>query len=152
MTNGDFETWANGQPTGWKSTSTASNATLEQSTDAHGGKYACIVKGDEGNNKRLASQEIKLSAGTYTFSFWVKPTTGDASQVNYGYVPIGSDGKPGTYKYAGYATLTASWQQLSYEFTLEGETTVCLVVMNPKKSNYSSGKDVLIDDASLTKK
>ena len=152
LTNGDFETWANGQPTGWKSTSTASNATLEQSTDAHGGKYACIVKGDEGNNKRLASQEIKLSAGTYTFSFWVKPTTGDASQVNYGYVPIGSDGKPGTYKYAGYATLTASWQQLSYEFTLEGETTVCLVVMNPKKSNYSSGKDVLIDDASLTKK
>ncbi len=46
LTNGDFETWANGLPTGWKSASTASTATLEQSTDAHGGSYSCIVKGD----------------------------------------------------------------------------------------------------------
>lgn len=38
------------------------------------------------------------------------------------------------------------------EFTLEADATICLVVMNPKKSNYSSGKDVLIDDAMLTRK
>ena len=151
LTNGDFETWANGQPTGWKSASTASSATLEQSTDAHSGSYACIVKGDEGNNKRLGSQEIKLAAGTYNFSFWVKPTTSDAAQVRPGYVPV-TDGKAGSYAYGDYATLSAGWQQVSYEFTLTAETTICVVVMNPKKSNYSSGKDVLIDDATLTKK
>ena len=151
LTNGDFETWANGQPTGWKSASTASSATLEQSTDAHSGSYACIVKGDEGNNKRLASQEIKLAAGTYNLSFWVKPTTSDVAQVRPGYVPV-ADGKAGSYAYGDYATLSAGWQQISYEFTLSAETTVCLVVMNPKKSNYSSGKDVIVDDATLTKK
>lgn len=152
LTNGDFETWADNLPTGWKSACTASSATLEQSTDAHGGNYSVLVKGDEANNKRLASQEIKLAAGSYNFSFWVKPTTDDAAQVRPGYVPVGDDGKAGSYKYGDYATLAAGWQQVSYDFTLEAETTVCLVVMNPKKSSYSSGKDVLIDDATLTKK
>lgn len=152
LTNGGFETWANGIPTGWKSASTASSATLAQSTDAHTGSYSCNVKGDASANKRLASQEITLAAGTYNFSFWVKPTTSNAAQVRPGYVPIGADGKAGSYAYGDYATLTAGWQQVSYDFTLDAETIVCLVVMNPKKSSYSSGEDVLIDDATLTKK
>ena len=152
LTNGDFETWANGLPTGWKSTSTASSATLAQSTDAHGGKYSCNVNGDESQNKRLASQEITLAAGTYVFSAWIKATTSDVAQARPGYVPIGADGKAGSYAYGDYANLTTSWQQFSYEFTLDSEKTVCLVIMNPKKSNYSSGKDILVDDATLTKK
>lgn len=151
LTNGNFETWADGLPTGWKSASTASSATLQQSSDAHGGSYAVIVKGDAGSNKRLASQEIKLAAGTYTFSFWVKPTTANAAQVRPGYVPV-ADGKVGTYAYGDYATLTSGWQQVNHEFTLTAETTICLVVMNPKASTYSSGEDVIIDDATLTKK
>lgn len=151
LTNGDFETWANSLPTGWKSASTASSATLEQSTDAHGGTYSCCVKGNESSNKRLASQEITLAAGTYVFSFWVKATTDDVAQARPGYVPV-NDGTAGSYSYGDYANLTTSWQQVSYEFTLAAETTVCLVVMNPKKSNYSSGKDILVDDATLTKK
>ena len=152
LTNGGFETWADGIPTGWKSASSASSATLAQSTDAHTGSYSCNVKGDASANKRLASQEITLAAGTYNFSFWVKPTTSNAAQVRPGYVPIGADGKAGSYAYGDYATLTAGWQQVSYDFTLDAETIVCLVVMNPKKSSYSSGEDVLIDDATLTKK
>ena len=151
LTNGNFETWAEGQPTGWKSASTASSATLEQSTDAHGGSYSVKVKGNESKNVRLASQEITLAAGTYTFSFWTKATTSDASQARPGFVPV-KDGSVGSYSYGDYATLSSSWQQVSYEFTLTEETTVCLVVMNPKKSSYSSGKDILVDDATLTKK
>ena len=152
LTNGDFETWAEGVPTGWKSASTASSATLTQSTDAHGGSYSCNVNGKEGSNVRLASQEITLAAGTYTFSFWVKPTTEDAVQVRPGYVAVVNNAVSGSYQYGDYATLSSGWQQISYDFTLSAETTVCLVVMNPKKSSYSSGKDVLVDDASLTKK
>lgn len=151
LVNGDFETWADGLPTGWKSASTASSATLEQSTDAHGGSFAVLVKGDASQNKRLATQEITLAAGDYTFSFWVKPTTEDVAQVRPGYTPV-TDGKAGNYAYGDYATLTAGWQQVSYNFTLAAETTVCLIVMNPKASSYSSGKDVLVDDATLTKK
>lgn len=153
LTNGNFETWeSDAQPTGWKSASSASSATLAKSTDAHGGSFSCIVKGDAAANKRLGSQEIKLAAGTYNFSIWVKPTTSNVAQVRPGYVPIDATGKAGSYKYGDYATLTAGWQQVSTEFTLDAETTVCLVVMNPKASNYSSGEDVLVDDATLTKK
>lgn len=151
LTNGNFETWADGLPTGWKSASSASNATLSQSTDAHGGSYSVNVNGNESSNKRLASQEITLTAGTYTFSFYVKATTSDAAQARPGYVPV-TDGTAGSYTYGDYANLTTNWTQVSYEFTLNADATVCLVVMNPKKSNYSSGKDILVDDATLTKK
>lgn len=152
LTNGNFESWADGLPTGWKSASSASNATLSQSTDAHGGSYAVIVAGNEGSNKRLASQEITLEAGTYNFSFYAKATTADPAQTRPGYVPV-ADGKVGSYTYGDYVDINNSgWTQVSYDFTLEATTTVCLVVMNPKKSNYSSGKDILIDDATLTKK
>lgn len=152
LTNGDFEAWSGNQPTGWKSASTASSATLAQSTDAHGGSYSVNVNGKEGSNVRLASQEITLSAGTYVFSFYAKATTADASQVRPGYVPV-ADGKVGSYAYGDYANVSnTSWTQVTHEFTLDAETTVCLVVMNPKKSGYSSGKDVLVDDATLTKK
>lgn len=152
LVNGDFEAWADGIPTGWKSASTASSATLSQSTDAHGGSYSVNVNGKESSNVRLASQEITLAAGTYVFSFYTKATTADAAQVRPGYVPV-SDGKVGTYAYGEYATINnTGWTQVTHEFTLSAETTLCLVVMNPKKSNYSSGKDVLVDDATLTKK
>ena len=152
LTNGDFETWADGLPTGWKSASTASNATLSQSTDAHGGSYSVNINGKESSNVRLATQEITLAAGTYVFTFYAKATTDDKAQVRPGYVPV-TDGKVGSYAYGDYADVNNSgWTQVSHEFTLDAETTVCLVVMNPKQSNYSSGKDVLVDDATLVKK
>ena len=152
LTNGDFETWADGLPTGWKSASTASSATLTQSTDAHGGSYSVNVNGKEGSNVRLACKEITLAAGTYVFAFYAKATTADPAQVRPGTVPV-TDGSVGSYGYGDYATINnTGWTKVEHEFTLAAETTLCLVVMNPKKSNYSSGKDVLIDDATLTKK
>ncbi|MBQ2460340.1 MAG: hypothetical protein II505_06665, partial [Bacteroidaceae bacterium] len=63
LTNGNFESWTDGQPDHWKSTNTASNATLEQSTDAHAGSYAVVVK-NATSNKRLAYKELALKAGT----------------------------------------------------------------------------------------
>lgn len=152
LTNGDFESWTDGLPTGWKSASTASSATLSQSTDAHGGSYSVNINGKESSNVRLATQEITLAAGTYTFSFYAKATTADVAQVRPGYVPV-TNGSVGSYAYGNYATINnEGWTQVTHEFTLNSETTLCLVVMNPKKSNYSSGKDVLVDDATLTKK
>jgi len=150
FTNGDFETWVDGLPTGWKSACSASTATLAQSTDVHGGNFSCTITGDASKNVRLAYKELDLEAGTYTFSFWVKRTTTDVAQVRPGYVPV-TEGTAGSYKYGDYATLGDGWQQVSYSFTLDAATTVCLVVMNPKASSYSSGKDVLIDDATLVK-
>ena len=155
LVNGGFEEWVTGSttPVGWKSASSASNATLSQSQDAHGGSYACVVAAPGTANKRLATQEITLEAGTYTFSFYAKSTTADKSQTKGGYVPVNTDGSVGAYKYGDFFDLNNNgWTLVSYEFTLEATTTVCLVVMNPKDSNYSKSQDILVDDATLVKK
>ncbi|MCI1732188.1 MAG: hypothetical protein LKM34_07425 [Prevotella sp.] len=88
FTNGDFETWADGLPTNWKSASTASSATLTQSTDAHGGKYSVLVAGSTSSNKRLGYAEMTLAAGTYTMKFYAKAATAGGGAVAPGYVPI----------------------------------------------------------------
>ena len=147
LTNGGSENWADGYPTGWKSASTASSATLEQSTDKRSGTYSVLVQGAS-SNKRLGSTEMTLKAGTYVFSAYFKAATAEKAGARLGYVPIGDDGTPGNYAYdADYVNdiTDTEWVTKSYMFTLTEEQTICLVVMNPK----SPGKDLLIDDASL---
>ena len=147
LTNGGFENWADGYPTGWKSASTASSATLEQSTDKRSGTYSVLVQGAS-SNKRLGSTEMTLKAGTYVFSAYFKAATAEKAGARLGYVPIGDDGTPGNYAYdADYVNdiTDTEWVTKSYMFTLTEEQTICLVVMYPK----SPGKDLLIDDASL---
>jgi len=103
-------------------------------------------------NKRLATQEMTLEAGSYTFSYYAKSTTGNASQTKGGYVPINADGAVGAYKYGDFFDLNNSgWTLVTYDFTLDATTKLCLIVMNPKNSSYSSSQDILIDDATLVK-
>lgn len=146
LENGSFELWTDDMPDHWKSTTTASNAKLAISNNAHSGQYAVLVEGAN-SNKRIAYQELALEAGTYTFAFYAKATVDNTAQVKPGYVPC-SDGKLGTYKYAAnYTALSATeWTAVSYQFTLSEPTTVNLVAMNPS----SSGQNILIDDAQLT--
>ena len=82
--NGGFETWENNKAIGWNSTTSASNATVSQSTDAHSGQYALLVKAGGSSNKRLASKEYTLKAGTYTISAFVK----GGGQCKLGFVPV----------------------------------------------------------------
>lgn len=150
LTNGGFENWADGYPTGWKSASTASSATLEQSTDKRSGASSVLVKGDPQSNKRLGSTEMTLKAGTYTFSAYLKAATaGSTASAALGYVPIGDDGVIGgnDYKHGDYANdlTNADWVVKSYTFTLLEQKKICLLVMNSKKP----GGNLLVDDASL---
>ena len=153
LVNGGFEEWvSDSEPVGWKSTSTASNATLSKSTEARNGSFACQIAAPGSQNKRLATQEITLEAGNYTFSFYAKSTTANACQTRPGYVPV-NEGSVGTYKYGDYVDINNNeWTLVTYDFTLDSTTTLCLVVMNPKNSNYSVSQDILIDDATLVKK
>ncbi len=145
LTNGDFESWDGTTPTNWKSTTTASKATLSQSTDAHTGTYAVLVNHDANDNKRLAYKEITLKAGTYGIKFYAKATDAAGASVNPGYVPV-TDGSVGSYAYSGYVDgISTSWQEVSTTFTLTEQTIVNLVVMVSKKS----ASDVLIDDFEL---
>ena len=145
LSNGGFETWADGLPTGWKSTSTASNATLSQSTTAKSGSYSVLVEGATAN-KRLASAEMTLAAGTYKFSvFYKSAEAGVNGSIQLGYATVDAENKVNYVYSNNYVDSSDEWKEQTNTFTLEAETKICLVVMNSKKP----GKSVLIDDASL---
>ncbi len=152
LTNGDFEAWTGGLPDNWKTTSTAGNATLSQSTSAHGGSYSVVVGKGGSYTKRMGYKETTLKAGTYTFKFYAKSTTADASQTQAGYCLIANGAVvANSYKYGGYVNLSnTTWTEVSTTFTLDQETTVCLLMMNPKNSDYATSQDILVDDATLT--
>lgn len=146
--NGDFETWSGGKPTHWTPTTSAGNGTLSQSTDAHSGSYSVKVTGSTGGNKRLGYKEMTLEAGSYTIQFYTKAATADGGSVRPGYVPV-TDGKVGQYVYGDYVNdlTNTEWVLVTHKFELAAKTTVNLVIMNAKKP----GKDVLIDDFTITK-
>ncbi len=150
VANGDFEAWTGGKPNYWATSSTAGNATLEQSTSAHGGSYAVQVNGNASSNKRIGYQETIFEPGTYNVKFYAKSLGGAVSdygpQCRPGFVPV-TDGKVGSYVYGEYANLDEnSWTEVTYTFTLDAKTTICLVVMNAKGSG-----NILIDDYVITK-
>lgn len=146
--NGDFENWTDGKPNNWSTASSAGNATLKQSTDAHGGKYAVEVVGTASANKRIGYKEITLPAGTYTMKFYAKAATATGGSLRPGYVPV-TDGKVGSYMYAdSYVNnlTSAEWTLVEHTFTLNADTQLCLVVMNAK----NPGGNLLLDDFTLT--
>lgn len=150
LTNGDFESWTGDAPDNWKTSSSAGNATLTKSTDAHGGSYSVSVGFAADANKRLGYKEMTLKAGSYTFSFYAKATTAEKSQTQAGFVNIKDDGKTDKYTYGGYVSLNnTEWTLVSTTFTLTADTKVSLIMMCPKNSDYAVAQNILVDDATL---
>ena len=145
--NGDFETWVDGVPNNWKTASTAGNATLSQSTDAHSGNYSVCVAGTTSGNKSIGYKEMTLKAGTYTMKFYAKAATETGASVRPGYTPVDAENKAGNYVYGDYTNdiTTSEWVEVTHEFTLEADTRLSLVIMNSK----NPGGNVLIDDFTL---
>ena len=147
--NGNFETWVDGKPNNWKTASSAGNASLAQSTDAHSGKYSVKVSGSTTANKRLGYKEMELKAGTYKIKYYVKAATATGALVQSGFVEISADNKPaGNYMYSGYINNISNteWTLVEQELKIPTDGTYCIVIMNSKKP----GGDVLIDDLTLT--
>lgn len=150
LTNGGFETWTDGVATGWKSSNSASNANVTQSNDAKTGNYSAMLEGTTASNKRMASEEMTLKAGTYKITAMVKAVDANAS-IRLGYAINEADGSIAggdSYKYGSYINdiTKDEWQEVSHEFTLAADTKLNLIVFNGKKP----GQSVLIDDYSLT--
>ena len=147
--NGNFETWVDGKPNNWTTASTAGNASVAQSTDAHSGKYSVKVGGSTTANKRLGYKEMELKAGTYKIKYYVKAATATGASVQSGFVEISADNKPaGNYMYSGYINNISNteWTLVEQELKIPTDGTYCIVIMNSKKP----GGDVLIDDLTLS--
>lgn len=145
--NGGFENWTDGKPTNWKTASTAGNATLSQSEDAHSGKYSVKVKGVSGKNMRLGYKEITLKAGEYKVKFYVKAATENGASICPGIVPV-TDGKVGKYIYGNYVNelKNTEWKLVEQTLKAAEDGTYCFVIMNSGKP----GGDILIDDFTVT--
>ena len=149
--NGGFEEWtSDSQPKGWTSTTSASNATLSKSTDAHSGEYSVCVK-NATSNKRLASKEFSLPDGWYTMQFYAKSVSGaeNLAEARPGYAPWDAQNdKMGTYVYGDYTEKLSSteWTLVTFTFHLEKQTQINLVVMNPESTDTVKYGDLLIDD------
>lgn len=151
LVNGDFETWSQDTyPDNWKTETTAGNATLSKSTDAHTGSASVKLTANS-SNKRLGYKEITLKAGTYVTLFYAKGTGDKNASVATGYASIDEANKL-TYKYklgtddkTEYTEAnTSSWKEISNTFTLTEDTKVSIIVMNK-----GGGGDLLVDDFSL---
>ena len=146
LSNAGFENWDGAAPAVWKSI--IGNASLSQSTTAHGGQYAVKVTGDAKVNKRLSYAELNLKAGTYTFTYYVYGAEANA-HLKTGYA-IMTDHKVADFKsdyiYSDPTTVTqGAWSLVTYTFKLDRPKTICLLVMNQKGSGA-----FLVDDAPLT--
>lgn len=140
ITNGGFESWTDGACDGWKSTTSASNCAITQSTDAHSGNSSVQIPQGTSNN-RLGSKEYRLKAGTYTMKAYVK----GAGSVQIGYVPVANYAVL-SYAYSSKVTTKADgWTEVTKEFTLEKDTKVNFVLMNAKNTG-----EKLVDDFSVT--
>lgn len=146
--NGGFETWADGKPTNWNTTS-AGNATLTQSEDAHTGKYSVQVAGTPKANKRLGYKEMKLKAGKYTLKFYAKAATATGASVCPGHVAV-KDGVVDSQNYVytkQYVSVSnTEWTLVEQEIEIAADGTYSIVIMNAKKP----GAAVLIDDFTFT--
>lgn len=148
LKNGDFESWTSGKADNWDGV--VGNATVSQSTDAHTGTYSIAVNGAS-SNKRLAYHALRLKAGSYTLSFYLKAATADGGSVRPGYTILTNGSVANTqtdYVYGDYVNglTNTAWTTGSYSFQLESDTVVNLVLMNPK----STATQILVDDVTLT--
>ncbi len=149
--NGGFESWSStSSPEAWVSHTTASNATLSQSTDAYEGTYSVNIGHNSSSNRRLASKEYILPAGTYVVSYYAKPaTSGTPADIETGYVPLSDDlSSVGTYVYSSEVSISDDeWTNVTWTFTLEKETELNLVIMNHSGSGYGA---VLVDNYTIS--
>ncbi len=145
--NGDFEAWVNGQPNNWATASTAGNATLAQSKDAHSGKYAVEVTRVDSKNKRIGYKEIALKAGEYTVTFYVKGTA-DTTAVCPGFVKVVDNKVQGSYTYGNYVNdiPNTEWKEVKQTLNVTEDGLYCFVIMIPK----SAASNALIDDFKVT--
>ena len=158
FTNGGFDQWdaAGVKPEGWQEDNAIGDADIARSEDAHTAPYACLVKGTTAISRSLAYEAMAFPAGTYTVSFYAKAANAtESATLRVGCNVKGEDGdrmeRDAESKLVNHV-VGATWEQISYTFTLEASAdvtaySVALIFRNMK----SAGKDFLIDDVTISK-
>ena len=148
LSNSDIESWTNGIPDDW--TLVVNNCSYEQSTEAHSGSNAVVIKGAS-SNKRFASKSYTLKPGTYQFGAYLKQVGDTATgmfRLGYAKLTNGAVANTSTdYIYiTDAAPVSAEWTETTCTFTIDAVTEVSFIVMNSKNGG---GASILVDDITL---
>ncbi|MBP3613995.1 MAG: OB-fold nucleic acid binding domain-containing protein [Bacteroidaceae bacterium] len=149
LQNSSFEEWSENLPNGW-ATLKATNATVEQSSDAHSGSSSVVVKGAS-NNRRFTSGSYTLEAGTYTISGYFKANGEEAGHYRLGYIKLKDSvvvdsQKDYIYDDTPAQAATSEWKEETFTFTLDTITEIAVNIMNNKNGK---GASFLVDDVTL---
>ena len=158
FTNGNFNDWdASGvKPTGWQEDSSVGDADTERSEDAYSAPYSCMVKGSTALSRSLAYKAMAFEPGTYSISCMAKAAPGESNAaLRLGCVVTGEEKerieRDGEGKAVTHA-LGTQWENFTFTFTLEPSNDVSYYIIAPFFRNMKSvGKDLLIDDVTITK-
>lgn len=149
LTNSGFEEWTDNVLTAWGGTK-VTNVSFSQSTDAYEGNSSVQLKGSS-SNSRFGSNNIKLEAGTYSFSVFAKNVKG-VGKIRLGYVAVNEDGSAvssSAYKYLINSTdVSDAWVKYESSFELSEETLLSVFVASAKSG---ADNDFAIDLVSLIK-
>ena len=140
LSNGGFEQWESEKPVSWAKF-VLSNAVIGQSDDAKEGNFSVYLRNT--SKQRLISEGYSLEAGTYSFVVHVKAVDSDVCNCRLGYVPVVNGDVSSVqfcYESAAAYKVAESWSCRIYEFGLERDMDVALVI---------SGTSLLVDDARL---
>ena len=152
LKNGDFEKWNGNNLADWgakgsKEAPTATNVEVKQATGrtGHGAEITEVSNKGKFSNVRL-SQKLSLKKGDYTLTFWAKGAVNGKHALG-GYV-CEDDGaiKTSNYNYSAKTALSKdSWTEVKYNFSLQGDSTVWVILRNDKGAG-----SIFVDDAMLT--
>lgn len=152
LKNGDFEKWNGNNLAAWgakgsKEAPTATNVEVKQATGrtGHGAEITEVSNKGKFSNVRL-SQKLSLKKGDYTLTFWAKGAVNGKHALG-GYV-CEDDGaiKTSNYNYSAKTALSKdSWTEVKYNFSLQGDSTVWVILRNDKGAG-----SIFVDDAMLT--
>ncbi|MFT6734301.1 MAG: endonuclease I [Polaribacter sp.] len=137
ITNGDFEDWSTGNPTGW--TTIDSGIVVNQNTSivkTNVSSAAVTVNtGSQGSTD--FRQDIAVVSGqTYDFSTWVYHTKGNLK------VRLYVDG----YRNYSTASLTNQWQQVAYQYTANSTGLISVGLRFYDQSGFDGSEIVYIDE------
>lgn len=153
LDNASFEDWDEGYAVSWKSGNTVSAPAKDVTritapANVRTGASSVALQKVTGRNTRLGSKELTLTAGTYSFSVYVKSKNAKAT-VLLGYFDTEGNG---TYVYDNkeQAVNNQEWTRVEHTFTLTQNTRLNLIVNNEENLVYLDDATLLLTENPLT--
>ncbi|MFT5432474.1 MAG: hypothetical protein ACI9OJ_003173 [Myxococcota bacterium] len=141
LTDGSFETWADGLPVGWSGTATnlSTDSINEESLAAHDGVLSCRLNNASDGHKRFSTAPLSLESGKYDCRYWVRGQ-GEIRNARY---------NDGYSSYSGYTTVSAEdWVAVDYDFNVAEDTAAFELVFSVRNTSESG---LLLDDVTCVR-